>query len=624
MDIQGQIIALLQGDMRNRNEIATLMRSLASSPEEMNVLLQQIDLSRHISLLAKGVPAAPLTARNSLDNRIEEFEAKQRGSGPKIADTSRSTLSRSRQRLRRLPLLFLLLAGMASSVGIGYMLGARSTAETVVRHHIVAPPQKGVEEKSESPSATPAPLHTAEGKLGGERSHVEQQLPPHVALHTTPPSPQSNWTDSSLLPTHFSAAPPTMGPEITLLGPSGGEQFGGGDIIPITWTGNAAQSPVTLEISPDGGKSWQVIAEDVRENKFLWPISEEMKSGSEYLLRVNSKAVVHTDMQPRNIITIDTHGISVDISPNGRYLVTGGRDTLVTLWDLHTNRRLAAMTGHGAAIQSCRFNYDGTKVVTTAMDGTASIWDVESRTQERILDGEKGYYVWWATFSPDGKRVVTCHNDGTVILWDAATGIEDSRFHPHAEGVRYAEFTPDGTRLLTTSVDRTASISDVRTGMTRKRFVHSTITPYVGYPSKKAMNLAIVNAIQLTKDGSVAITCGHNGEVKFWDAQTGTLIRSRSYHNGAPVSMVRLTADDKVLISVGDDGTMAIIDTRTGALLSRRSIESAGTQKLNAEMVHIGIGSDPNIVAVSHMDGHVSIWDITPQKNISQSYWTIK
>ena len=99
------------------------------------------------------------------------------------------------------------------------------------------------------------------------------------------------------------------------------------------------------------------------------------------------------------------------------------------------------------------FSPDGETVVSTNLDGTVTLWDVETATPRETLRGHWNS-VQQPVFAPDGKTLYTASHDGTAIAWDmtgkrglgrlfrftddqAASGVEG---HP-------GEFSPDG-RLI--------------------------------------------------------------------------------------------------------------------------------------------------------------------------------
>ncbi len=63
------------------------------------------------------------------------------------------------------------------------------------------------------------------------------------------------------------------------------------------------------------------------------------------------------------------------------------------------------------------FSPDGKTVVSTSLDGTVTLWDVESETPRETLRGHSDS-VRQPVFSPDGETLYTVSHDGTAIAWD--------------------------------------------------------------------------------------------------------------------------------------------------------------------------------------------------------------
>lgn len=64
----------------------------------------------------------------------------------------------------------------------------------------------------------------------------------------------------------------------------------------------------------------------------------------------------------------------VDVSPDGKYFVTGSNDCIVKLWDYHLAETLFIGMGHAAIITACKFTPNGKFIVTVSADGAIIIW----------------------------------------------------------------------------------------------------------------------------------------------------------------------------------------------------------------------------------------------------------
>lgn len=151
----------------------------------------------------------------------------------------------------------------------------------------------------------------------------------------------------------------------------------------------------------------------------------------------------------------------VDISTDGRWVLTAGSDRVARIWDLSTGRERTTLRGHDGVLYGARFSHDGRLVVTSSADGTARIWDAETGRQTRSLVTDRGLRT--AAFDRTGARVVAGALDGSVRIWDARSGRTLSVLSRHTTTVNSAVFSPDGRLILSASDDWTATIYECRT-----------------------------------------------------------------------------------------------------------------------------------------------------------------
>ena len=130
------------------------------------------------------------------------------------------------------------------------------------------------------------------------------------------------------------------------------------------------------------------------------------------------------------------------MSPDGRRLVTAGRDHTARVFDTASGRPLQVLRGHGRPLATAVFAPQGERIVTASDDGTARMWDAADGRQLAVLRHEGGA-LNSAAFSPDGERVVTAGDDGTVRIWDVETQRQVAILRDHRAAVR-RELRPAG------------------------------------------------------------------------------------------------------------------------------------------------------------------------------------
>jgi WD40 repeat protein len=153
----------------------------------------------------------------------------------------------------------------------------------------------------------------------------------------------------------------------------------------------------------------------------------------------------------RRIAVVGTHMASaLAIDPRRAILAAGGWD-IVTLWDLHSGKRLGALHGIGRYVRSLAFSRDGRHLAAGTDLGGVQLWDVRRRRRlwSRKLDGGE---VSEPAFGPDGRLVaVGVYGTGTAFLIDGRTGRLLDRKKISDIGCGAVAFSPDGRTLIAPS-----------------------------------------------------------------------------------------------------------------------------------------------------------------------------
>lgn len=124
------------------------------------------------------------------------------------------------------------------------------------------------------------------------------------------------------------------------------------------------------------------------------------------------------------------------------------------IWDALAGRELLRFP-HSEYVREVAISRDGTRLATASDDRAARVWDAASgkelvRLQHAPYTGtepKSEVTVDSVSFNADGTRVVTSAWDHAARIWDTGSGREITRFN-HDGYIRSARFSKDGTRVL--------------------------------------------------------------------------------------------------------------------------------------------------------------------------------
>jgi WD40 repeat protein len=109
--------------------------------------------------------------------------------------------------------------------------------------------------------------------------------------------------------------------------------------------------------------------------------------------------------------------ISITLSPNLEYVATGGLDATAQVRRLEDGQLVSTMVGHLDTIHDLDFHPDGRRLLTTGRDDLLKLWDVETgREVMTVFSLPTDRMLLASGFTADGRTVYTAASDLTVYL----------------------------------------------------------------------------------------------------------------------------------------------------------------------------------------------------------------
>jgi WD40 repeat protein len=135
----------------------------------------------------------------------------------------------------------------------------------------------------------------------------------------------------------------------------------------------------------------------------------------------------------------------VAFSPDGKLLVSTGRDGAVRRWSIADRKELAVIRAHFGGAHALAFTPDG-RLLTAGEDKMVRSWNVGSGKEVAVFKGHERP-VFSLSVSRDGKWAVSGGAGGAVWLWDLAKGEAVTHWAEDATHLSGLAFTADGKLL---------------------------------------------------------------------------------------------------------------------------------------------------------------------------------
>ena len=116
------------------------------------------------------------------------------------------------------------------------------------------------------------------------------------------------------------------------------------------------------------------------------------------------------------------------------------------IWEIANKRLLASFMGHTDAIRSLDVSPDGRLLVTGSNDGSVRIWKMRDGSSKVLSTGRRLFPS--VRFSPNGRYVAASNFDRFLRIWNVRSGQLVGKWTDPEGVIRCMAFTPDGEVLV--------------------------------------------------------------------------------------------------------------------------------------------------------------------------------
>lgn len=275
----------------------------------------------------------------------------------------------------------------------------------------------------------------------------------------------------------------------------------------------------------------------------------------------------------------------VAISPDGQLLASGSADQTVCVWHIASGQLLYQLHAHTEFVVGLAFSPDARLLASGGFDNRIHLWDLQDGRLVQTLSGHKIGCKALA-FCSDGKHLVSggCE-DGALVVWALEEGVQLRRIND-ADGINAVAFSPDGQLLAVACYEETVVIWD-------------TVQWEVIY--RLQGHTGPVKSIAFHPSGTLLASGSQDTTVRLWDVQTGRARQVLMGHDSW-VESVTFTPDGATLITGSNDQTIRVWDVETMQIHQTFS-------GYNRWVESFDFNGDGSLLASGGWDGLVHVWD---------------
>ncbi|CAL5984381.1 WD40_repeat protein [Hexamita inflata] len=317
---------------------------------------------------------------------------------------------------------------------------------------------------------------------------------------------------------------------------------------------------------------------------------EYSNDGSMIACCVGNNVYIYSAATNQQIKKLEGHTdtvITAIFSQDDKYVLSGGDDKTVRVWDVKTGAAIQTIEGHTDSVYLILYNPDFSCFATASEDKTVKLWNAQTYGLINTFKGHNSG-VFSVSFSQNGEQMASGSGDGKIKLWNVQSGDQLKTIDAHTRTVVGLQISKDNATIVSGSGD------------TFIRFWCTESSPLIKSIGGHADE---IQSVIFSHDYKFIVSCSSDKTVKLWNSNDGTLIKTLEGENDNEIWSISLSPDDKLLLAGSADSTVKLWDIASGKCIK--------TIKLNGDVWAVDFHNDGNQFAVGCHDGSVQIWTIS-------------
>ncbi|MBN1446994.1 MAG: caspase family protein [Bacteroidetes bacterium] len=192
---------------------------------------------------------------------------------------------------------------------------------------------------------------------------------------------------------------------------------------------------------------------------------------------------------------------SLALDHTGTWLASGDMNGTLSVWNARSGVRYYSAPAHDRYITDILMTPDGKTIVTAGRDDRIRLWNTDDGRPIRTLEADM-LWVHALAVSPDGSLLAAGGQDGKVRLWRLPDGTPEGDLGMHSRFARSLRFSGDGKFLFSSGADGHVLVWDLETRALFRELV---------------LEDGFAHGLDLSRNEELLLVSKMNGLMEIWD-----------------------------------------------------------------------------------------------------------